>query len=183
MMTLTMTNTDNQQLFREVMGNYPTGVTVITATDSNGNPVGLTVNSFASVSMDPLMVLWSIDHKVSALNTFTEGGKFAIHILAGNQQDLCKTFSSKNVDRFSMCDWDFSENQLPIIEGAFAVLECKTFKAIEAGDHTVLIGEVTDIQMEKLILCCITADISHQFLLSSMNLARNNLEITYYLKP
>ena len=74
------------------------------------------------------MVLWSIDHKVSALKTFTEGGKFAIHILAGDQQDLCKTFSSKNVDRFSMCDWDFSENQLPIIEGAFAVLECKTFQ-------------------------------------------------------
>ena len=55
-----MTNNDKQQVFREVMGNYPTGVTVITATDSEGNPVGLTVNSFASVSMNPLMVLWCI---------------------------------------------------------------------------------------------------------------------------
>src|SRR6476660_410093 len=109
----------NQALFKEAMGNYPTGVTVLTTTDTDGNPVGLTVNSFASVSLDPLMVLWSIDHKVSTIKTFTEQGKFAVHILAGDQQELCKTFASKNVDRFSTCHWDFSEHQLPIIEGAF----------------------------------------------------------------
>jgi flavin reductase (DIM6/NTAB) family NADH-FMN oxidoreductase RutF len=140
---------ENQQLFREVLGNYPTGVTVITAKDSEGKPVGLTVNSFASVSMEPLMVLWCIDHKVSTIKSFTEGGKFAVHVLAGDQQELCKTFASKNVDRFSTCNWNFSENQLPIIDGAFAVLECKTFQTVEAGDHTILIGEVTNIQMDK----------------------------------
>ncbi|WP_420491843.1 flavin reductase family protein [Neobacillus niacini] len=131
------------------MGNYPTGVTVVTTTDSDGNPVGLTVNSFASVSLDPLLVLWSIDHGVSTIKTFTEQGKFAVHILAGDQQELCKTFASKNVDRFSRCKWDFSKNELPIIEGAFAVLECNTFKTVEAGDHTILIGEVTNIQIDK----------------------------------
>jgi len=144
-----MTKEANQQLFKEVMGNYPTGVTIVTATDHDGNPVGLTVNSFASVSLDPLMVLWSIDHKVSTIKSFTELGKFAIHILAGDQQELCKTFASKNVDRFSTCKWEFSDKQLPIIEGAFAVLECETFKTIEAGDHTVLIGEVTNIKKDE----------------------------------
>ena len=143
-----MTNAENQQIFKEVMGNYPTGVTILTTTDSEGTPVGLTVNSFASVSLDPLMVLWSIDHRVSTIKDFVEGGKFAVHILAGDQQELCKTFASKNIDRFSHCTWQLSDNQLPIIEGAFAVLECKTFKTVEAGDHTILIGEVINIQKD-----------------------------------
>ena len=82
----------NQALFKEAMGNYPTGVTVQTTTYKDGNPVGLTVNSFASVSLDPLLVLWSIDHRVSTLDSFVNGGKFAVHILAGDQQDVCKNF-------------------------------------------------------------------------------------------
>ena len=139
----------NQALFKEAMGNYPTGVTVLTTTDKDGNPVGLTVNSFASVSLDPLLVLWSIDHRVSTLDSFVNGGKFAVHILAGDQQDVCKNFSSKDVDRFSTCEWTFSEHKLPIIDGAFAVLQCETFQTIEAGDHTILIGKVVDIQIEN----------------------------------
>ncbi|AZV41412.1 flavin reductase family protein [Peribacillus asahii] len=138
-----------QNLFKEVMGNYPTGVTVLTTTDKGGNPVGLTVNSFASVSLDPLLVLWSIDHKVSTIDSFVNGEKFAVHILAGDQQDVCKNFASKNVDRFSTCEWKVSEHNLPIIEGVFAVLQCETFQTIEAGDHTILIGKVVDIQIEQ----------------------------------
>ena len=134
-----------QQIFKEVLGNYPTGVTIVTTVDAEGTPVGLTVNSLASVSLDPLLVLWSIDHKVSSIKAFTEGGKFAIHILAGEQQELCKTFASK-VDRFASCDWKLSENNLPVIDGVFAVLECKTFQTVEAGDHTILIGEVINIE-------------------------------------
>ncbi|WP_046180800.1 flavin reductase family protein [Domibacillus tundrae] len=145
-----MANEQKQQLFKDAMGNYPTGVTVVTATSANGEPIGLTVNSFASVSLDPLLILWSIDHKVSTIQEFVEGGKFAVHILAGNQQDVCMTFATKGVDRFSTCEWSFSpEHNLPLIEGAFAVLQCKTFKTVEAGDHTILIGEVEDIQIDS----------------------------------
>ncbi|SIS03900.1 NADH-FMN oxidoreductase RutF, flavin reductase (DIM6/NTAB) family [Peribacillus simplex] len=144
-----MSKEKKQNLFKEVMGNYPTGVTILTTTDRGGNPVGLTVNSFASVSLDPLLVLWSIDHKVSTIEAFTAGEKFAVHVLAGDQQELCKTFSSKNIDRFSTCKWSLSKHKLPIIDGVFAVLQCKTFNKIEAGDHTLLIGEVIDIQIEK----------------------------------
>lgn len=144
-----MEKAEQQTLFKEVMGNYPTGVTVVTGVMEDGTPVGLTVNSFASVSLDPLMVLWSIDHRVSTIKAFTEGGKFAIHVLAGEQQELCQTFATKGADRFSQCKWEMSENGLPIIEGAFGVFECETFKAIEAGDHTVLIGNVTNIRLDK----------------------------------
>lgn len=144
-----MADEQKQQLFKEAMGNYPTGVTVVTATAQNGEPVGLTVNSFASVSLDPLLILWSIDHKVSTINEFTGGGDFAVHILAGNQQDVCMTFATKGVDRFSTCDWSFSpDHNLPVIKGTFAVLQCRTFKTVEAGDHTIVIGEVADIQID-----------------------------------
>ncbi|VEF46768.1 flavin reductase domain-containing protein [Bacillus freudenreichii] len=140
-----MQKQERQDLFKTIMGNYPTGVTILTTTTESGEPVGLTVSSFASVSLDPLMILWSIDHGVSSLRAFTEGGKFAVHVLAEEQTELCRTFASRDVDRFSACDWKMSDNGLPIIEGAFGVLECETFKAIEAGDHTVLIGKVTDL--------------------------------------
>lgn len=140
---------EKQDLFKEALGNYPTGVTIVTTTDNNNIPLGLTVNSFASVSLDPLLVLWSIDHKVSSLNAFENSGKFAIHILAGNQSELCKTFASKNVDRFASCNWSFSSLKLPVIEGAFAVLECETYDTIRAGDHTILIGKVQNIEVDK----------------------------------
>lgn len=146
---MTALTSQNEMLFKQALGNYPTGVTIVTTTEKDGTPVGLTVNSFASVSLDPLMVLWSIDHKVSSLETFTNQGRFAIHILAGNQQKECSTFASKNVDRFSTCNWELSDNGLPIIEGAFAVLECETHQAIVAGDHTILIGKVTNIRVSE----------------------------------
>jgi flavin reductase (DIM6/NTAB) family NADH-FMN oxidoreductase RutF len=141
-----MSKEEKQNLFKEVMGNYPTGVTIVTTKTKSGEPVGLTVNSFASVSLDPTLILWSIDHRVSSLKEFTEGKGFAVHVLAGDQQELCATFASRNVDRFSTCEWSYSENDLPIIEGAFGVLECKTHQTIEAGDHTILIGEVINIE-------------------------------------
>ncbi|MCC3358110.1 flavin reductase family protein [Bacillus sp. REN16] len=127
------------------MGNYPTGVTVVTTTDENGVPLGLTVNSFASVSLDPLLILWSIDKRVSTYDNFTKTDKFAVHVLAGDQGDICALFASKGIDRFANCEWEMSDNNLPILKGASGVLHCKTFKTVEAGDHTILIGEVVEI--------------------------------------
>ncbi|WNS80512.1 flavin reductase family protein [Domibacillus sp. DTU_2020_1001157_1_SI_ALB_TIR_016] len=144
-----MADEQKQQLFKDAMGNYPTGVTVMTTVDSNDRPAGLTVNSFASVSLDPLLILWSIDHKAATLPAFMENGTFAVHILAGNQKDICMTFATKGADRFSTCKWNFSpEHHLPVIEGAFAVFQCQTVQTVEAGDHTILIGEVDTIQID-----------------------------------
>lgn len=140
----------DQAVFRDVMGNYPTGVTVITATDREGNPVGLTVNSFASVSLDPLLILWSIDHQSSSLGGFLTSEQFAVHILAEEQKEVAALFAKKGAERFSQCDWTFSEQQLPVLDGAAAVLQCRVFNQVEAGDHTILIGEVTELlQAEK----------------------------------
>lgn len=135
--------------FKEAMSNYPTGVTVVTAIDENDTPIGLTVNSFASVSLDPLLVLWSIDKRVSTYDTFTKIDQFAINILGDDQADIASLFASRHQDRFANCDWHQSEHQLPIIKDAIASLQCKTFKRVEAGDHMILIGEIIEIEVEK----------------------------------
>ena len=144
-------NSDKTNAFKEAMANYPTGVTIVTAIDDNDNPIGLTVNSFASVSLDPLLVLWSIDKRVSTYETFKKIDQFAINLLADNQADIALLFARSHQDRFANCDWYQSPHQLPIIKGAMATLQCKTFKQIEAGDHMILIGEIIDIDIDKKV--------------------------------
>lgn len=143
------TNLVKTNSFKEAMANYPTGVTVVTAIDGEGNPMGLTVNSFASLSLDPLLILWSIDKRVSTYEAFKKADKFAVNILADDQADIASLFASRNRDRFANCDWSLSKYNLPIIKGTIATLQCKTFKQVEAGDHTVLIGEISEISVEK----------------------------------
>jgi flavin reductase (DIM6/NTAB) family NADH-FMN oxidoreductase RutF len=96
-----MTETINKvDTFKQIMGEYPTGVTIVTTMDAQGTPVGLTVNSFASVSLDPLIVLWSIDKKVSSLDAFMMAEKFVVHTLSTDRTDACWAFAGKEADRF-----------------------------------------------------------------------------------
>ncbi|PRO66987.1 oxygenase [Alkalicoccus urumqiensis] len=124
------------------MGNYPTGVTVVTAVTGDGEPVGLTVNSFTSVSMDPMLISWSIDKNVSTHDVFAKGDRFAVHVLAHDQGDTCMLFATKGTDRFSQITWKTSAENNPVIEGYSGLLECRVYKTVDAGDHTMLIGEV-----------------------------------------
>lgn len=141
-----MTNIVNHTtLFKQALGNYPTGVSIVTAVDESNDPIGLTVNSLASVSIDPLLLLWSIDENVSTYHTFKDIDKFAVNILAGDQKDIAYLFASKELDRFSNCEWEWTEHGLPIIKGAMSSIECKTYEKVEIGDHTTLFGEVIDI--------------------------------------
>ncbi len=141
-----MSKTD---LFKEVMGNYPTGVTVVTMMDEEGTPIGLTVNSFASVSLDPMLLLWSIDKRVSSYEKFTQTKKFAVHVLAHDQAEVCSLFASKGLDRFKNTDWSESANGLPIIADCAGVFQCEMHDTIEAGDHSILVGKVIDIESNK----------------------------------
>lgn len=131
--------------FKEVMGNYPTGVTIATMIDENGEPQGLTVNSFTSVSIDPLLIQWSIDKKVSSYDAFIKTDTFAINILAADQIDLCMLFTKKNINRFEHCNWEKSKYNVPVLSDVAGVIQCKTYKTVEAGDHMIIIGEVVDI--------------------------------------
>ena len=135
--------------FKEAMGNYPTGVTVVTALDENQQPMGMTVNSFASVSLEPLLILWSIDKRSNSYQAFLNAEQFAVNILGADQSDLCTLFSSKVEDRFGQCGWKKSDLNLPVLTNALSVMQCKIFKQVDAGDHTILIGEVLAIQNES----------------------------------
>ncbi|RUQ28695.1 flavin reductase [Peribacillus cavernae] len=131
------------------MGSYPTGVTILTTMDAERNPCGLTVNSFASVSLDPLLVLWCIDRKASSLEAFKQSPNFAVHVLAADQKDLCWAFAGKEPDRFSKASWNLSENKLPILSGSLGVMECKKVQEIDSGDHLILIGQVIHIENQE----------------------------------
>lgn len=138
-------NQEHINRFKEAMANYPTGVSVVTTTDASGLPFGLTINSFASVSLSPTLVLWSIDNNVSTYEPFSKTEHYAINILGKEQHDIAMLFASKEEDRFDHCEWSMSAHDLPLIDGAIATLQCKLHKRIEAGDHLILIGEVISV--------------------------------------
>ncbi|MET3575932.1 flavin reductase (DIM6/NTAB) family NADH-FMN oxidoreductase RutF [Bhargavaea ullalensis] len=144
-----MTEDEKIAHFKEVMGNYPTGVTVITATAPDGTPVGMTVNSFASVSLDPTLILWSIDKRVSLYDIFTNAKKFAVHVLSGDQGELCALFASRGIDRFENCEWEMSADGVPVIKGASGVLHCDLHTTVGGGDHRIIIGEVKKIDNHR----------------------------------
>ena len=138
--TMTVPSVDNQKDFRSALGQFGTGVTVITAHD-NHSPIGMTVNSFASVSLDPALVLWSIANKSERRDAFYNAGFFAVHVLAENQADLALNFA-KNPTAFEECEWHFGRHHLPILPGAIARFECSIQTTYDGGDHTIIIGKV-----------------------------------------
>ncbi|TKH03442.1 flavin reductase family protein [Peribacillus simplex] len=142
-------NTEHVATFKQIMGSYPTGVTIITTTDAGGNPCGLTVNSFASVSLDPLLVLWCIDKKSTSLEAFQQAKGFVVHVLSDEQAEQCWTFAGKDPDRFSKSNWSLSKNNMPVIADSLGVLECKTIQQIDAGDHFIFLGQIIDIDKQE----------------------------------
>jgi flavin reductase (DIM6/NTAB) family NADH-FMN oxidoreductase RutF len=130
------------RLYRRTCAQFATGITVVTTLDSHGHPHGITVNSFSSVSLDPPLVLVSIDLKNAILGHFISTSWFAINILAEHQEELSRRFSSSSGDHFLDLGWHAGASGAPLLEGVLAQLECSVVRTFEAGDHTVLIGEV-----------------------------------------
>src|SRR5580704_11983567 len=129
-------------LYRRACAQFATGVTVITVLDEKGHPHGMTVNSFTSVSLDPPLVLVSIDLRNAILGHFISSSWFAINILAEHQEQLSRRFSSPAENRFIDVNWHAGVSGTPILDGVLAHLECSVVQTFEAGDHTVLVGEV-----------------------------------------
>lgn len=130
------------QHFRAALGMFATGVTIVTARTVDGQRVGLTANSFNSVSLDPPLVLWSLASKAGTLPTFARGSHYAINILAADQHQLAERFASKSLDRFAGVAWREGGSGAPLIDGAAAVFECFNRSQYEEGDHVIFVGEV-----------------------------------------
>jgi flavin reductase (DIM6/NTAB) family NADH-FMN oxidoreductase RutF len=136
-------------LYRRTCAQFTTGITVVTVLDSLGHPHGMTVNSFASVSLDPPLVLVSIDLRNAILGHFISSSWFAINVLAEDQENLSRRFSSASENRFVDVDWHQGASGMPVLDGVLAHLECSVVQTFEAGDHTVLLGEVRSAECRE----------------------------------
>ncbi len=137
-------STIDPRALRHAFGSYPTGVTVVTTIDGDGTPLGFTANSFASVSLNPPLLLVCPARSLTSFPVFERCSKFAVNVLAEGQEDISNIFASFKGDRFSKMPWRFDAAGRPLIEGAAATFSCTTHSTMEAGDHVVLMGLVKD---------------------------------------
>ena len=128
--------------FRASLGMFATGVTIVTARTQEGELVGLTANSFNSVSLDPPLVLWSLSRAAASLPAFQAGSHYAINVLGADQQALALRFASKNIDRFADVAFVDGAGGAPILAGAAATFECFNRSRYEEGDHVIFVGDV-----------------------------------------
>ncbi|WP_370807243.1 flavin reductase family protein [Simplicispira lacusdiani] len=132
--------------FRTALGMFATGVTVVTARGAEGRLVGLTANSFNSVSMDPPLVLWSLALASASLPVFAAGGHYAINVLAADQMALAERFAARGVDRWAGVEHRPGISGAPLLAGAAATFECINRSRYEEGDHVIFVGEVERCQ-------------------------------------
>lgn len=131
------------------MGQFLTGITVITTHDEAGQPVGLTVNSFNSVSLSPPLVLWSLTKKSKRMHTFMQSTHFGVSILSAEQEHLSRHFASHSENHFQDLDVFFEQPGIALIPGAIAHFVCRIRSRYDEGDHVILVGEVEKCQAHK----------------------------------
>ena len=128
---------------RRALGQFTTGVTIVTCTDAGGAPVGLTVNSFNALSLDPPLVLWSLRETSASTRAFAAAGHFAVNVLAESQVELSRRFASPVDDKFAHGAWLAGDQSgAPLLGGCVAIFECETLSQQIAGDHHLFIGRV-----------------------------------------
>ena len=132
---------DPRQL-RDAFGEFMTGVTVVTTRDGNGEPSGLTANSFSSLSLDPPLALFSIGKSSNTFEDFGAGNGFVIHVLAADQREIATRFAMTGIDRFEGIEWSPGFDGLPVISDTLASFECSHEHTYEGGDHLILVGRI-----------------------------------------
>ncbi|HEX4655062.1 MAG TPA: flavin reductase [Mycobacteriales bacterium] len=133
--------------FRQVLGHFPTGVAVVTGMDVDGNPAGMAVGSFTSVSLDPPLVAFMPDRSSTSWPRFRESGSFCVNILGAEQESVCRTFAGRGGDKFADLSWRPAGSGAPLLDGVLAWIDCDTEVVHEAGDHFIVIGRVRDLDI------------------------------------
>jgi len=134
--------------FRAVLGQFATGVTIITAVDE-GEPVGVAANSFTSVSLDPPLVLFCVARTSSTWPRIEHARKFAVNILGEHQEELSGLFATKGVDRFGQTDWHLGVGGSPVLHDTLAYLDCEFWNEYDGGDHVIVVGRVLDLGLQR----------------------------------
>jgi flavin reductase (DIM6/NTAB) family NADH-FMN oxidoreductase RutF len=134
--------------FRQVMGHFASGVTVVT-TRAGGDPFGMTVASFASLSLRPQLVLVCIEKGVRTHDAIAAAGRFAVNILGDHQEEVSRVFASRSDEKFSAVATIEGSLGVPLLEGAIASIECTVTAQLPGGDHTIFVGEVADARTSE----------------------------------
>ena len=132
----------SQREFRDALGSFATGVTVVTACAPDGTPVGLTANSFNSVSLEPPLVLWSLARTASTMAVFSACTHYAVNVLSAAQVSLAQQFAARGIDRFAGVEHTLGNHGVPLLAGALATFECFSRSQHAEGDHIIFVGEV-----------------------------------------
>jgi len=133
--------------FRKALGQFATGVTIVTTRDSSGRPMGLTVNSLCSVSLDPPLVLVCIDNRSDTHGGFEASGVFGISVLSETQENWSRRFATPGKEKFQPADLIVGETGVALVPGALAHIECRVSARLPGGDHTIYVGEVLRLQV------------------------------------
>jgi len=132
----------DSKAFRQCLGKFATGVTVVTCNDQDGNPCGITANSFSSVSLDPPLILWNIAKVSNSLEAYLDAPNFVINVLSSEQQDLSSHFARSDHTLFADIEFVVSDDGVPLLPNTIASFECRTHTIHDCGDHYIIIGEV-----------------------------------------
>ncbi|AQV98292.1 peptidase [Cupriavidus necator] len=135
--------------FRQALGMFATGVTIVTTRAPDGSPVGITANSFNSVSLDPPLVLWSLARNAKSLPAFTGAQHWNVHILANDQRALSGRFARAGTDKFAGLALDEGSDGTPLLRGCSARFECRTLFQYDGGDHVIFVGQVTGYERSE----------------------------------
>lgn len=131
--------------YKHVMGSFPSGVTVITTLDDDGQIVGLTASAFSSLSMEPPLVLFCPNYSSDSYPVLIRKQRFAIHLLSAEQREEAFAFARKGKDKAQGIEWSLSELGNPLLANATAIIECELWREYEGGDHAILVGAVKNL--------------------------------------
>ncbi|MEM7377443.1 MAG: flavin reductase [Pseudomonadota bacterium] len=150
------TPADTGRALRDALSAFATGVTIITARDGQGEPIGMTASSFNSVSMEPPLILWSVTKTAWSGEAFRAAEHFAVHVLASDQSALSNTFARPGEDKFGQVEVTDNAHGVPVLADTAARFDCRQWAVYEGGDHWIIVGEVVHFERQKregLVFC------------------------------
>ena len=139
----------DKRAFRDCLGCFVTGITIVTSVSGEGEHVGLTVNSFNSVSLEPPMVLFSLDRQALSLPIFEAAGRFAVNVLSDHQEPLSNRFARREIDKWDGVGFIEGETGCRLLDGTMAAFDCKTYAQYDGGDHVIVVGQVIDMRLDQ----------------------------------
>jgi flavin reductase (DIM6/NTAB) family NADH-FMN oxidoreductase RutF len=139
----------NPDIFRKTLSKFASGVTVVTSADGDGKLFGITVSAFCSVSLNPPLIMVSIEKGTGTHHALSVDGDFNVHVLAEGQEEISNRFASKDEDKFVGFKFETDERGIPVIGKTLASIKCRKFSEADGGDHTIFIGEVVASDIEE----------------------------------